>query len=181
MIKHTKSENMEVGLFHNPEIDQEVEQQRLAKFVGFLEKGKTNYTVQDNIQIKRWEKVVWNAAWNPLTTLTMVDTQTWLKCCEESMPVTRRLMQEVIDVARAIGVPLRDGLVDELIQKILAMPGIGSSMQTDAKASRPLEVDVILGTPIKKARELKLDVPTLAAIYAMTVAVDERLRQGLKP
>lgn len=170
---------MEIGLFPNPGVDQKVEQQRLAKFVGFLEKGKTTFTVEDNIQIKRWEKVVWNAAWNPLTTLTMVDTQTWLKCCEESMLVTRRLMQEVIDVARAIGVPLRDGLVDELIGKILAMPGIGSSMQTDAIGGRPLEVDVILGTPMKKARELKLDVPTLAAIYAMTVAVDERLRQGL--
>ncbi|GAB7353836.1 hypothetical protein MBLNU459_g4205t1 [Dothideomycetes sp. NU459] len=178
LIKHTKAENMEIGLLPNAQVDANVERERLDRFVGYLRHGKTIFTVEDDIQVKRWEKVVWNAAWNPLTTLTMVDTQTWLKCCEESMAVTRRLMQEVVDVARAVGVPLKDTLIDELIQKILALPGTGSSMQTDAKEGRPLEVDVILGTPMRKARELEMDVPVLAAIYAMTVAVDQRLRQA---
>jgi len=61
------------------------------------------------------------------------------------------------------------------MEKINAMPGIGSSMQTDAKEGRPLEVDVILGYPMKKARELGVEVPVLSMVYALTMAVNGRL------
>lgn len=143
-----------------------------------LEAGKTQFQVlsQTDIQRQRWEKVVWNAAWNSLTTLTMVDTQTWLHSSPSAMAATRRLMREVIDVGRACGVPLEYDLADKLITKILAMPPIGSSMQTDCRHGRPLEVDVILGVPAQKATELKIEAPVLEMVYALVRAVDGRLR-----
>jgi 2-dehydropantoate 2-reductase len=178
LIKHTKSEDMQIGLFPNPGLDAAIEKSRLDSFASLLRKGGTVLTVENNIQIKRWEKVVWNAAWNPLTTLTNVDTQTWLKSSPEATPMTKRLMREVIDVAKRCGVPIEYELVDELIGKILAMPGIYSSMHVDAQQGRPLEVDVILGFPMKKAREFGMEVPTLSAIYAMTMAVNGRIERG---
>lgn len=180
VIKHTKSEAAEFGLFSNSRLDSKLEQSRLDEFTTLLRNGGTKFTVEENIQVKRWEKVVWNAAWNPLTTLTMIDTQTWLKSSPEAMPMTRQLMQEVIDVAKRCDVPLSYDLIDTLIDKILAMPGIGSSMQTDAKEGRPLEVDVILGTPMKKAKEFGMNVPTLTAVYALTTAVNLRLQRDSK-
>lgn len=177
VIKHFTSENTEVGLFPHTKLDQQVEQQRLDQFVRLLRNGGTSYEVKDDIQVQRWQKVVWNAAWNPLTTLTGVNTQTWLRT-PEAMTMTKRLMREVIDVGRQCGVALDDVLVDTLIDRILAMPGILSSMHEDAKQGRPLEVDVILGHPMKKAQELGMDVPTLSAVYAMTMAVNGRIVQG---
>ena len=167
-----------MGLFANHDRDAKVEQSRLDVFADLLRKGGTKFTVEDNVQIKRWEKVVWNAAWNPLTTITQVDTQTWLKSYSESTPMTRRLMQEVIDVAKRCGVPVGYELIDTLFKRILAMPGIYSSMHTDMKEGKPLEVDVILGTPMKKAREFGMDVPVLSTVYSLTMAVDQRLRQS---
>ncbi|KAJ9630599.1 hypothetical protein H2203_001122 [Taxawa tesnikishii (nom. ined.)] len=140
VIKHTKSEAAEFGLFSNSRLDSKLEQSRLDEFTTLLRNGGTKFTVEENIQVKRWEKVVWNAAWNPLTTLTMIDTQTWLKSSPEAMPMTRQLMQEVIDVAKRCDVPLSYDLIDTLIDKILAMPGIGSSMQTDAKEGGRLKL-----------------------------------------
>ena len=174
VIKHTKSEETEMGLFPNPALSADLEQARLDAFARFLGVGQTRYTIWSNIQVQRWKKVVWNAAWNPITTLAMVDTQTWLQR-SEAMTMTKKLMHEVIEVAQKCGVPLEHNLVDEQIERILAMPGIGSSMQTDAKAGRKLELEVILGVPLKRARERGMDVPTLAAVYALTEAVDGRL------
>ena len=178
LVKHTKSEDMQMGLFANPDLDAKVEKSRLDVFADFLRKGGTKFTVEDDVQIKRWEKVVWNAAWNPLTTITQVDTQTWLKSSSESTPMTRRLMQEVIDVAKSCGVPIGYELIDILFNRILAMPGIYSSMHTDMKEGKSLEVDVILGTPMKKAREFGMDVPVLSTVYSLTMAIDQRLRQS---
>lgn len=106
----------------------------------------------------------------------MVDTQSWLHSSSTATPVTRRLMREVIDVGRARGVPLEYTLIDALMDKILAMPGIGSSMQTDCRNGRPLEVDVILGFPAQKAKELGMDTPMLEMVHVLVRAVDLRLR-----
>ncbi|KAI7481504.1 2-dehydropantoate 2-reductase [Hortaea werneckii] len=179
LIKHTKSEDMQIGLFANPSIDRAIEQARLETFADLLRQGGTVFQVEANIQVNRWEKVVWNAAWNPLTTLTDVDTQTWLHSSPEAEGMTRRLMREVIEVARRCEVPIGYELVDELMRKINSVPGIFSSMHTDSKEGRPLEVDVILGYPMKKAREFGMDLPTLTAVYAMTMAVNGRLQSKL--
>lgn len=179
LIKHTKSEDMQIGLFPNPSLDPSLEESHLDRFASLLSTGKTIFTVEDNIQIKRWEKVVWNVAWNPITTLTNVDTQNWLESSPEATPMTKRLMREVIDVAQRCNVPLGYELIDQLFAKILAMPGIYSSMHTDMKEERPLEVEVIVGHPMAKAREFGMDVPTLAAVYSMIIAVDRRLASKL--
>jgi ketopantoate reductase len=143
-----------------------------------LKEGNTKFVVEDNVQIRRWEKVVWNVAWNSITSLTMVDTQTWLHSSPEAVPMTRRLMEEVIAVARKAGVPMRDGLVDELFVRIMGLPGVISSMQKDVKARNPLEIEVILGTPLKKARELGVQIPVLEVVYALVAGVDYGLRKG---
>ena len=108
------------------------------------------------------------------TTLTFVDTQTWL-ASPEATEMTKRLMLEVISVGQRCGVPLKNELVDVLIARILSLPGIFSSMYVDAKEGRKLEIDVILGFSMKKAKEFGMDVPTLATLYALLKAVDGRL------
>lgn len=85
-------------------------------------------------------------------------------------------MQEVIDVAHKAGVPVKNGLIDELIDKILKMPPIGSSMQVDCKAERPMEVDIILGTPVKKGKELGVPTPTLEVLYTLLLAINTRFK-----
>ncbi|KAM0699222.1 hypothetical protein Q7P36_001269 [Cladosporium allicinum] len=216
LIKHMQAENTEIGLFSNPGSDSGREKSRLENFASIMRQGGTNISVEDNVQVKRWEKVVWNAAWNSIvfrldlhahrgcslqarcsvraittsiavlssahnkltnvqqTTLTFVDTQTWL-ASPEAMEMTKRLMLEVISVGQRCGVPLKNELVDVLMARILGLPGIFSSMYVDAKEGRKLEIDVILGFSMKKAKEFGMDVPTLATLYALLKAVDGRL------
>ncbi|KAJ5108177.1 hypothetical protein N7456_004852 [Penicillium angulare] len=179
LVKHTKSEDAQIGLFSNPKVNADTEKERLKLFADLLEHGKTRFQVLEDIQRQRWEKVVWNVAWNSITALTMVDTQTWLHSSENAEPFTRQLMREVIQIARGCGVMLNDSLVDELMDKINAMPGIGSSMQTDCKNGRPMEIDVILGFPVRKSRELGIPAPYLEALHVLLRAVDGRIRAAL--
>lgn len=170
---------MQIGLFPNTSVDQAVEQTRLNTFASLLQDGKTRFRILTDIQRQRWEKVVWNAAWNSLTALTLLDTQSWLHSSSEATPLTERLMREVIDVGRRCGVELEYGLIDRLMTRIKAMPGIGSSMQTDCKNGRPMEIDVIVGFPLQKSKEFGMDTPVLETIHALLRAVDLRLRTRL--
>ncbi|WDK21153.1 2-dehydropantoate 2-reductase [Colletotrichum graminicola] len=165
---------MQIGLYKN-DADQGVEQQRLTEFASLLTKGKTVFQVVPDVQVQRWEKVVWNAAWNSLTTLTLLDTHSWLSSSPEAKPMTQCLMREVIDVAKACNVPIGYDLTDKLIGKILDMHPIGSSMQNDFKAGRPMEVDIILGYPYRKGKELGIATPTLDTIYTILTGTNVRL------
>lgn len=169
---------MQMGLFPNPAVDESLEKQRLDTFAALLKHGNTVFQVVPNIQVQRWEKVVWNAAWNSLTTLTMLDTHGWLSSSASATPLTRKLMTEVIDVAQACGVPIEYSLIDRLLEKILAMPPIGSSMQMDAKNGKPMEVDVILGYPVAKGKELDLAIPTIETIYVILTGMNRRFLQA---
>lgn len=166
---------MQIGLYHNSSVDAALEAERMKTFAALLEEGKTIFQVVDDIQRKRWEKVVWNAAWNPLTTLTLVDTKTWLESSDQAYTMTIRLMREMIDIAQRCNVPLTYDLAEELMAKVKTMGRIGSSMQQDAKAGRPLEIDVILGYPVQKAREFGMDMPVLDIVFALTTAVHRRI------
>jgi len=166
VIKHTKSEHTQIGLFPNPKVDKVVEDSCLDRFLGLLKVGGTPFDVEEDMQVKRWEKVVWNAAWNSITTLTLLDTHSWLKS-EGGMAMTRQVMTEVIDVAQRCKVKLSYSLIDELIEKILKLPGIYSSMHADRVAGRQMEVEIILGTPVKKAREFGMQVPVIQTLYTL--------------
>ncbi|KAG5752310.1 hypothetical protein H9Q69_000451 [Fusarium xylarioides] len=175
VIHHTTSEDMQVGLYPNKAGDASQDTQHLAQFESLLSIGKTIFQIVPNIQVQRWEKVVWNAAWNSLTALTLMDTHAWLSSSDLSTPMTRKLMKEVIDVSNALGVPLEYELIDRLLEKILAMPPIGSSMRTDCENGKPMEVEVILGYPVRKGRELGIDVATIETLYTILLAINKRL------
>ena len=119
--------------------------------------------------------MVWNVAWNSLTTLTLLDTHAWLSSSEDAVPLTRTLMKEVIDVARALEVPLDYELIDKLLKRIMSIATTTTSMRTDYENGRPMEVDIILGYPVKKGRELGIDVKTLETIYVLLTAVNKRI------
>ncbi|KAH7313774.1 2-dehydropantoate 2-reductase [Stachybotrys elegans] len=178
IINHTTSEDMQMGLFPSKGGDAALESRRLDEFAGLLTTGKTVFQVVPNIQVQRWEKVVWNAAWNSLTTLTLMDTHSWLGSSEDATPMTRKLMTEVIDVAKALGVPIDYELIDRLINKILAMPPIGSSMRADYEKGNPMEVEIILGYPVRKGRELGINISTIETIYTILTAVNKRLMKA---
>ena len=86
-------------------------------------------------------------------------------------------MREAIQVAHSIGVPdIEYSLVEEHITRMQELPGpVFTSMYYDSKANRAMEVEVILGTMVRKGREHGVEVPTLEMLYALLLAVDQRL------
>jgi 2-dehydropantoate 2-reductase len=166
---------MQIGLYDKGDHSvTALETSRLHQFASLLTTGKTVFQVVPDVQVQRWEKCAWNAAWNPLTMLTLLDTHAWLSS-EGATDLSRRVMSEVVNVARALGVGVDDALVDRHMEKILGMPPIGSSMRTDLEEGRPLELEMIVGYPVRKGKELGVDVGALEILYVLLGAVNKRL------
>ncbi|KAL4925958.1 ketopantoate reductase family protein [Aspergillus undulatus] len=180
IINHTESELTELGLFPNPSLPPSLEESRLATFTTLFTAGGTHFTVVPEIQPRRWEKVVWNVAWNAITTLTDQDVSAWLTSSPEAVPYTERLMGEVISVAEACGVQLKEGLAGELVERARGLGYLRTSMQGDREAGRVMEIEVILGVPVRKGRELGVATPLLEGLYVLLLAVNRKLAAGAK-
>lgn len=82
-------------------------------------------------------------------------------------------MREVEAVAKAKGLSIPDGTVDRLIKECTDVKtGLPSSMMADNFAGRPMEVEVILGTPVREGKRLNVPVPTLTSLYVLVKALD---------
>lgn len=58
LVKHMKPEFTELGLHRNLTLPIDVEQFRLHEFHDLLVSGGSKVSVEPDIQVKRWEKVV---------------------------------------------------------------------------------------------------------------------------
>ncbi|KDQ21617.1 hypothetical protein BOTBODRAFT_26053 [Botryobasidium botryosum FD-172 SS1] len=173
VIEHKDNASITLGLFENERVDTEIAQKRLRSFSNLLISGGGDVDVQENMQTARWKKVVWNSAWNALTTLSDLDTYAYLTSSPSAPATARAAMHEVITVAQALGLPIPFTLVEELMDRV-GDRRINSSMQMDCRHKRPMEIEVILGTPLRKAKEHGIAVPVLETLYTLLTAIDKR-------
>jgi 2-dehydropantoate 2-reductase len=169
-------EHTDLGLFPNPQVDALLEQQRVETYAALLRLGGTSISLAPNVQIQKWEKVIGNIFWNPVSAIIRqkmgVD---FLNSSTEAERFGKALMLDVIAVGNRAGVPLDESIADNYIEFTRNMGNVEPSMLYDLKAGLPLEIDVIVGTPMRKAREFGMEVPTLSAVYALVMAVQSGL------
>ncbi len=158
-ISHTCYGHLTIGRFPNGPSSSA---QRLAQL---FEKAGTACPVTDNIGLERWKKLVWNAAFNPLSVLGNATTQEIL-----SHPASAQLVQEVMTevcrVAAAAGYSLPDHIVQKNLEATKRMKPYKTSMLVDYLSGRSMEVEAILGNIIRAARRHCVDVPHLETLYA---------------
>ena len=89
------------------------------------------------------------------------------------------IMDEVVNIAQALG--FKD-ITPELARSQLTKAtdrkggkGIEPSMLVDVLSERRMEVEVILGNPIKVAKSAGVAVPRLETLYALSKALDEAI------
>lgn len=141
----------------------EEERAKLTQLVEWFKAGKGSPVITEDIQSERWVKVIWNCCWNSLTTVVRLRTNPFFESSEFALPLCYTIMEEVKAVAEAKGLTIPDGTVEKLIKQCTDVGDLGlpSSMMADNFAGRPMEVEVILGTPVKEGKRLGVPTPTL--------------------
>lgn len=156
-----------------------MERNRVETYATCLQEGGLSVSLEENIQIRKWEKVICNIFWNPISVITQQNMGVpFFESSEESEAFGKALMLDVIAVGRNSGVPLDDSLADKYIAFTKSLGSFQPSMLHDFKAGIPLELDVIIGAPMRKAIQLGMDVPTLRTVYVLVSAINRRVLQA---
>jgi 2-dehydropantoate 2-reductase len=157
-----------------------------ARLKSLLESGEIETVVAPNLRYARWEKLCWNIPFNGLSVAGGgIGTQTIVRD-PELRATAERAMREVVAAGNADLATNRsparldpEEVVPRMFTLTDTMGDYRTSMVIDYVLGNELEVEAILGNPVRRARELGTAVPAMETLYAL-VANADRVRRGIQ-
>ena len=145
----------------------------LKRLADAFNASKVKCEMMEDIVFTRWNKLLWNLPYNPVSVLAGRADTSRMSRGGELEKLCADLMSEVIRVANAAGVALTEELAEKQREFTRNFPPYKTSMLQDYEAGRALEVDAILGNTLRVARRFNVDVPRIECCYALLKSVDE--------
>jgi 2-dehydropantoate 2-reductase len=168
-------EQFQIGVF--PSTAPAPAQKQAEDYAAIYTAAGATCKVFPDIQLQRWIKLSVNAAWNPMTALTLCDDANLLRSSPGSAVMIAKVMREVGLVAAAAGYPT--AITEEEIQsqmarsmKRLETGGKEPSMLTDVRYKRPIEIEAIIGNVVRIAEPLGVQTPYLEMLYTLGKGLD---------
>jgi 2-dehydropantoate 2-reductase len=159
-IRHTDYGMIKIGEFGRPI------SQRLRQIASIFDTSKVECHMLEDLNMGRWEKLIWNVPFNGLGAALGLTTDRIVNH-PDGLELVRQLMDEVVRTAHAAGIALDATLPEQNIRRTLTMGPYRSSMQIDRETHRPIELDAIIGNPLRTAQRLGVSTPRLQMLYAM--------------
>ncbi len=161
VVSHTGSGKLSLGTYPKGV------SAKTEKLVAYFKEAGVPCDASPNIIKGRWQKMIWNAAFNPISVLggkadskQMVDTS-------ESEELVRNVMKEVMAIAKATGHEISDEVMENAILGNRKMKPFKTSMLVDYENGRSMEIDAILGNAIQLAKQEGLSAPFLKSLFGL--------------
>ncbi len=130
-------------------------------------------SISDNIQRELWKKLVWNASFNSVSTITGTSLHEMMGC-EESRRVIRLTMEEVLCIAKGVGHDIDSSIIENYFIEPDRSREMRTSTLQDLLKKKPLEIEAINGIVVKKGEEHSLPTPYNSTLYALLKLIDNR-------
>lgn len=127
--------------------------------------------ISADIQRERWRKLAWNASFNSVSAVTL-RTPGELLAMPSARALLRAIMGEVVLVARAFDIDVRESDIDDHISWTERAPAMKTSTMVDRERGRPMEADGLVGVIVRKGRAAGVATPFCQALYALMAACD---------
>ncbi|CAH0047319.1 unnamed protein product [Clonostachys solani] len=165
---------------HRPDM-QQYEERAIASATDFVARysasGKTSCHFDANVPMSRWKKLVYNATINPICALTGLDAGEIRICPGLLDHLVRPAMREILILANAHGYVLPDELMDEMIEGDPIELHVEPSMLVDKQRTQYLEVETLLGAPIRAGRSLNIETPILNMLYYLCKGIQYKTQR----
>lgn len=132
-----------------------------------LERAKIHVLKTEAILEEMWKKYIFLASLSGVTSAVRQPIGVILNDNVTSQ-FLRDMITEVYEIAKARGMNLPDGTVNQVIQKVQSLnPEMTASMHRDLEKGLPLELESLHGALLKMASTYRVDTPSIKSIYAL--------------
>ncbi|KAF1836369.1 2-dehydropantoate 2-reductase [Decorospora gaudefroyi] len=177
VIYHGEAEKLQIGAYPSS-----APSQHAQAFTELIRSAGGCAEFYDDVQLKRWFKLLVNASWNPICALSLSKDTDVLAASGEAKDVLLAVMLEIRDIAAAYGYTITREEADLQLGRALARipknAGIEPSMLQDVQAGRRIEVEAIVGNPIRMGKEKGVACARLEMLYVLAKALDQHIGSG---
>jgi 2-dehydropantoate 2-reductase len=143
-----------------------------AALVNELQRGVETVLVPD-IRAQKWRKLLFNAAFNTVTALTGISFEEATEC-RDTRELALGIIAEGRKVAKTEGVHLADDVEKEILGLARSLGEAPSSILTDLRRGRRLELDALLGVITRKGNREGISTPFSQTVFALLNHMDSR-------
>ncbi|GLB61888.1 ketopantoate reductase family protein [Cytobacillus sp. NCCP-133] len=127
---------------------------------------KANFRLSENIEQEMWHKYLFISTLSGVTSLFRSPIGP-IREQEFGLATVKSVLEEASAVMKGIGAPLADGIEEAHVQKINEIGyEMKSSLQRDMEKLQAIEADHFFGYLLEKSKDLGLEAPVIAAVYA---------------
>ncbi|MFI5305175.1 MAG: ketopantoate reductase family protein [Nitrospiria bacterium] len=137
---------------------------RLSKIHKLLTDANITAYMTGDIMKKKWEKLCWNATFNPLSVILNGPVSDILKS-PGALSVIRQVIQEIICVGKENGIILKDSIIDDTIQNSFELKEFYTSMYEDWKIGKLTENRYLSGMVYQKSLTGNIQTPMSFILY----------------
>lgn len=177
VIEHQALGAVNLAYHSGPAVDTQQRMRIVEEGAALFTAAGLDATAMPELQQARWQKLVWNVAFNGLSVLLNGATRA-LMASADSRALVESIMQEVVDAAAACGHRLPEGYAGKLLAATDRMPDYLPSMYHDFVQRRPLELQAIYAAPLAAAAQVNCALPRTQALYQALCFLDQRNQQG---
>lgn len=106
----------------------------------------------DNLAAARWRKLMWNIPFNGLSVALNCSTDAII-ASPPARSLAERLIREVHHGAGVCGIQIEQSAIEKTMNHTETMVPYDSSMRLDFLAGRPMEIDAIFASPLRRVAQ----------------------------
>ena len=163
VIEHFDHGSLSLGEFRRPPGE------RLHAIAEAFRRAGIDAQLVENLVTERWRKLLWNIPFNGLSIAAGGATVADVLADDSLRSLARDLMSETLDAARALGQDIPDSFADYQIERSWSMGAYRPSSLIDWELGRPVEVEAILGEPLRQGIAAGVRMDRLETLYRLLV------------
>ncbi len=152
--------------------------ERVCKIHEAISQAGISCKLTDQILKEKWEKLCWNATFNPLSVILDAPLSLVLKS-PELLKIVEQGIHEIIAVAKAEGFLLHPNIIESTISVTHALQDYYTSMYEDFKRQKPTEIEHLNGDIMRRGEKHGVPTPIHQALYALIKGLE--LKQNTPP
>ncbi|MEB3278003.1 MAG: putative 2-dehydropantoate 2-reductase [Lyngbya sp.] len=131
--------------------------------------------LSENLLLARWKKLVWNIPYNGLSVVLNAKTDELMNA-PDSRILVEEIMREVVAGAKGCNCIIPEQFVQKMLNHTEKMKPYLTSMKLDYDRKQPLEIEAIIGNPLRMATEKGVNLPYISMLYRQLKFLDYQNR-----
>lgn len=144
---------------------------RMQQIATDFESAGIPIDLSEDLLLARWQKLVWNIPYNGLSVILNARTDE-LMADASTRALVEELMAEVVAGAARFDRHISSSFVQNMLDRTAKMKPYKTSMKIDYDLQRPLEVEAIVGSPLRLAEAAGTNLPQIRTLYRQLKFLD---------